>query len=427
MARKSFQAANIELRHKTYYAVLYVPEDARHIIGKTKFTRSTRTGDRFLAEKRAAAFVLAWKAEIERARCQTGDELIEEARDLHAHLQRKDLIPGTVEEIIEDRIHEISNNKSKRVAEYFEDIATGNYSPLEPLIAEWEAHEIARGLKQKTINQMVADVNECIPLFPTTKQINQKTIDLMVDALNESGTTPSSINRHFGSLRSFYTYLQDIGTASKTESNPFITPEKYKPTKKVNSKSLNKRKPYLPFTADEVVQLIEQAERNQDKQLVFLIKVGAYTGARIEEICSIKCEDVNIIEGYISITGSKTEAGIRKIPIHSKLKNLLQTLVNDSTDGYIFSDQNPSKYNERSNALGKRFGRMKTKLKFNSRYVFHSLRKTLTTALENALVPENVTADIVGHEKPRMTYGVYSGGTSVSVMQEAIEKVHYPF
>ena len=36
-------------------------------------------------------------------------------------------------------------------------------------------------------------------------------------------------------------------------------------------------------------------------------------------------------------------------------------------------------------------------------------------------VPEGVTADIIGHEKQTMTYGLYSGGTSVRQRLEAME------
>ena len=52
--------------------------------------------------------------------------------------------------------------------------------------------------------------------------------------------------------------------------------------------------------------------------------------------------------------------------------------------------------------------------------VFHSIRKTAATVFEQAAVPEGVTADIIGHEKQAMTYGLYSGGTSVKQRQEAI-------
>ena len=59
--------------------------------------------------------------------------------------------------------------------------------------------------------------------------------------------------------------------------------------------------------------------------------------------------------------------------------------------------------------------------------MFHSIRKTVVTLLEDAGVSENLTADIMGHEKPRITYGLYSGGHSMASMKEAIEKIPYPF
>lgn len=85
-----------------------------------------------------------------------------------------------------------------------------------------------------------------------------------------------------------------------------------------------------------------------------------------------------------------------------------------------------NKYGDRSNAIGKRFGRLRTAQGFDGRYVFHSIRKTVVTILEQATVPEGVVADIVGHEKQTMTYGLYSGGTSLDNKRDAIEKLAYP-
>ena len=45
--------------------------------------------------------------------------------------------------------------------------------------------------------------------------------------------------------------------------------------------------------------------------------------------------------------------------------------------------------------------------------------------MENVSVPENVVADIVGHGKTTMTYGLYSGGLSLAVKQEALAKLAY--
>ena len=55
--------------------------------------------------------------------------------------------------------------------------------------------------------------------------------------------------------------------------------------------------------------------------------------------------------------------------------------------------------------------------------VYHFIRNTVITKLEQADVSESVTADIVGHEKKTITYGLYSGGSSMAQKIEAIEKI----
>jgi len=37
-----------------------------------------------------------------------------------------------------------------------------------------------------------------------------------------------------------------------------------------------------------------------------------------------------------------------------------------------------------------------------------------------------MVAHIVGHEKPNVTFGVYSGGASLKTKAEAVEHVKYP-
>jgi integrase len=167
---------------------------------------------------------------------------------------------------------------------------------------------------------------------------------------------------------------------------------------------------------------------DKDEKLADLVLLGMHTGARIEELCSLLCKDINLIEESIAIRNAKTEAGERVIPIHSAIKDRVTQMIEKSTDDYLFTKLNKNKYGDRSNSLGKRFGRMKVKVGFTTRqYSFHSIRKTFTTLLENAGVGENITADIIGHEKPRITYGLYSGGSTLETMRESIEKIRYKF
>jgi integrase len=76
-----------------------------------------------------------------------------------------------------------------------------------------------------------------------------------------------------------------------------------------------------------------------------------------------------------------------------------------------------------ANAVGKRFGRLKRRVLADGdsrQKCFHSIRKFVVTTLEQANVPEGIAADLVGHEKPNITYNVYSGGSSIEQLQTAV-------
>jgi len=128
---------------------------------------------------------------------------------------------------------------------------------------------------------------------------------------------------------------------------------------------------------------------------------------------------------HSAVTDAKTEAGWRNVPIHRKLAQTMARLADESEDGHVLSGLTANKYGDRSNGVGKRFGRLRTDLDFGPEFVFHSLRKTVATLLENAGIPENISADILGHEKTTMTYGLYSGGVSLEVKRKALAKLKY--
>jgi integrase len=66
-------------------------------------------------------------------------------------------------------------------------------------------------------------------------------------------------------------------------------------------------------------------------------------------------------------------------------------------------------------------------MSFGPEHVFHSIRRTVATLLENAGVSlEGVAADIIAHENTTMTYGLYSGGATLQAKRKAIEKLCYP-
>ena len=425
MVKKSSNPSHLIKRYNTYFAVLYVPKDIQYAIGKAKFSKSTGTDNKKLAETIAQVYVMGWKAEIESVRSKSDDPLIQSAKDIQKLL--KSSPTHLVQDAIDEEVARLNQAKQPIHAEVFERISKGENKYLKDVAKDWKLNEKKRGLKEKTIDQMVSDVELITNQFPTAHLINAESVDLWIKHIAKKGElSASAVTRIIGSGKNFFKYLQFIKEVTKKEPNPFVIPDEYKISNKPNSKSANKTQSWLPLSSKEIVDLYQIA-LEENKMLADLILIGMHTGARIEEICSLLCKDINLEEESITIADGKTDAGNRVIPIHPYIKDLIKALIESSTDDYLLSKLTKNKYGDRSNAIGKRFGRLKTKQNFSSRYVFHSIRKTFTTILENAGIGENLAADIVGHEKPRITFGLYSGGASLEVMKEAIKKVSYDF
>ncbi|HEE9761562.1 TPA: tyrosine-type recombinase/integrase [Pseudomonas putida] len=189
---------------------------------------------------------------------------------------------------------------------------------------------------------------------------------------------------------------------------------------------------YIAFTRVEVENLYKLAREDGKDDLASLIVVGAYTGARLEEIGRLKSDDtINDSSGEpigFRINQAKTSAGVRDVPIHSSLIPLYKKLSSQASanDGHLFKG-GKNKYGNRLDGLSKQFGRLKKKANFSDLHVFHSIRKTVTTELHQAGVGLEVLPYLLGHENTSFTLSTYSGGCSFEQKLEAIQKLTYDF
>jgi integrase len=165
---------------------------------------------------------------------------------------------------------------------------------------------------------------------------------------------------------------------------------------------------------EEVWLLRQAAQDANDLLMVTYIDIGRFTGMRLSEIGELSTESIVVDSGVRCFRvrpDAKTEASSnRLIPIASSLTSCVD-LENLDLRGT-------------SNAVGKRFGRLKRLVLEDGstrQKCFHSIRKFVVTTLEQGGVAEGVAADLVGHEKPNITYNVYSGGSSVEQLSHAVE------
>jgi integrase len=257
--------------------------------------------------------------------------------------------------------------------------------------------------------------------FKTTVRVTEEGVEeFLLYLRNEKGLSDKTIGIRLSPMRSF---MQFMDKKFKTKLQPLFT---IKALPRVALAKTAKQRAWVPFSAQEVSQLWQAAleKRKPDQELADFIAFGAYTGCRIEELAQLKVSDLTENSSF-RVTDSKTAAGIREVPIHPALSKLVERLTADSTDGFLLQGSDEGSFGKRSDAMGKRFGKLKTKLGFGPQHVFHSIRKTVVSQLEQAGVGENTTADIVGHDKPRITYGLYSAGASLKQKAEALTLVAY--
>ena len=435
-----------------YSAVVQVPKDVRHLLGKTAFKKSLKTSDKRIAQAKAVEIVDGWKKLIEAARqgqheaaesqismivadIREMQSLLEkDPEDEHAqagldaaHTQLQDLL---IRAKGANNFEELASSEQKQVIDSFK-IGTGQ----EHLFLQFlEEHLESLIVTHRTKESKKQQITRYAQLFPKLGDATRKNVrEFMKYLRDDERLTNTTIKRDLSALGVYWDFIRDEGLAPLDDQhNPFK-----------EQKSLNNTRGQdaarMPFTKEQLRTLFAKLSLNaatgnaQDKALLDLSLIALCTGARREEIGQLKIKDIEIGApreiSCINIRNAKTEAGVRTIPVHPTIMALVKKRVQNSTaqDSFLFPEISTNRQGLRTDALGKRFGRLKDSLGFGSELVFHSIRKSFTTFMEQAGVPEGITADIIGHEKHTITYGLYSGGSSTIQKFDAIIEIPTDF
>lgn len=415
----------LEKRRQRWYACHDIPTDARPILnGAKRFVKSLGTDDRGIAKERAAGLEAEWRKAVREARnalqaARNASDPAEKAalvwqehwRGAADAADRKAVIDHVAEEALQ------LDPAGGALAQRFYDIATGKRVRFDQHLDE---HAATLRNEAKSVAMKRATIKVFAAAHPFVADATRKRVQEWVNGLATSGKAVATIRRSLSELRGYWRYLQAVEVAS-ADAFPFDRLAVPRPSSRGNGDGERQ-----PFTAKDVVRLLQAARKKDDGELADLIALGMWTGARIEELSALKTDAVDLQRGYFAVADAKTQAGVRQVPIHPQLKSTLARLVKGSRDGFVLSGLAPNKYGDRSNAIGKRFGRLKKAEGFGEAHVFHSIRHTVATMLENAGVNEFTAAAILGHDRPGMTFGLYSGGPSLSVKRRAIRKLRYP-
>ncbi|EIH8527137.1 site-specific integrase [Escherichia coli] len=171
-----------------------------------------------------------------------------------------------------------------------------------------------------------------------------------------------------------------------------------------------------------------------DDEMKAVTAIGAYSGMRLNEICTLRESSIKNIEGVLcfEITEGKTKSAARIVPVHSKIIPLVKSLLKTTHSGFLFyhasiTDRADGK---RSTWHTQQFTRAKRKALGEpaaERKVFHSLRHAFVQQLDRAQVPEDRIALLVGHERGSTeSFKTYSRNSASTIeLKRYVESLSY--
>lgn len=241
------------------------------------------------------------------------------------------------------------------------------------------------------------------------------------------GLSNKTLTRHQSALKTFYRWAIRRGIVSG--ANIFADLSRPQPRQSQTT--------WLPFEVEELNALfdgtkfeVRPARANFASSIPWLMAVALFSGLRQGEIAELSAEDIKRESGvdYFDVTEAKSEAGVRRVPVHSQLITLgWLDYVAAIGSGPLFPGLRPGGPDmKRSYPVAKKFTPYRRRRHVDRpRIAFHSFRKNFVRALELAKIDQNRAALVVGHER-QFTYRVYSPeGVDMTALQEVVEAVSY--
>lgn len=261
-------------------------------------------------------------------------------------------------------------------------------------------------ISQSNINGYKAAWKLCPPIE------NMKMVDIKIDHIqkvaDESGKNKPTLKKFKTLMNELFKYAVIHGIISK-ERNMI---EYLNISKAGNPNALNRS----PFTKAEIKKLWNVADSNEYFTTILML---IYSGVRISEMLDLKKENVNIDEQYFNIIASKTESGIRTVPIADKILPFFKMWYNKNDCEYLLSTPEGNHFEYR-NYYDSYWTPLMNAI--NANHTPHDTRHTCVSLLTAAKVDERFIQKIVGHKGQGVTRQVYTH-LEIKELLEEINKI----
>ena len=291
---------------------------------------------------------------------------------------------------------------------------------------EWTEKIIKPSVKPLSYNRKVTTLEQQV--YPyignvSIDKLSHTQIQNMVNALYKKGLSYSTVKKAYEAVSGCMRYYR---IKTKTFHNPcegITLPTSTK--KEISSISF--------FTEEERKRIVEVATQKYEQgksgyRLGWAFVLLLYSGMRVGEMCALTWDDIDFYEKTIRINktavelrekgkdekctstlvtqnGTKTQSGIRTIPMTQKAFDALSELQKITGHcEYIISSSNGERI--RPSRLDRTFRKILEAANLEKVGV-HTLRHTFATMLFNNGCEVKVVSDLLGHSNTKITENIY--------------------
>jgi integrase len=293
---------------------------------------------------------------------------------------------------INQKMHgeDVSSQRRKEIVlfddiaqDYFEVVRT-SYKDIRGPVQRYEDH-IKPHIGNKNIND-----------------ITKWDVEYIIKLLLSKGLKPASVER----VRQTISAIFSLGVYhEKCKENPSsISRNDQISIMRRNKKNINnERERYL--TKEEAEILLKELEI-RDANVYLMTLIALTTGARANEILSIKFKDIDFYSGYITLPDTKNGYS-RKIKMTPQVRVMLQKRYENRPNKYLLQTSVNTKYTKIPNiyfvVTNKLFNKDLASNDSKNRVVFHTLRHTFASWLALDGVPIFTIQKLMGHRDIKMT------------------------
>lgn len=294
------------------------------------------------------------------------------------------------------------------LAEYNKDPYDLHFNSItfEEVFERW-SDEHFEGISKSNIQGTMAAYNLCDKIRKMKFQdIKLDHLQQVVDDSGKNSPTLKKLKIMWG-LMYDYAVMHEIVTQDKRDMVRYVNI-----SKAGNPNAYNRK----PFSKKEIQTVWKWKDTNEYYTVILML---IYQGCRIGEFLDLKKENINLEERWFDIIASKTESGIRKVPINEEMFPFFEYWMNKNDCEYLISTPEGKHFVYR-NFYDSYWKPLIEQMNLHHRP--HDTRHTCISLLTMAGVDERLIKKIVGHKGQGVTETVYTH-IEIETLLEAINKI----